>query len=193
METATGLVRPSLPGWRTASVTRVQTKTGPTGPVQSSQQSAENLLDLGFFEFDVLARDRVVLLLDQLVGHGARILLGNVIEAGIRRGNELDLDGDRFGHVQDLKCLGFGRRPIGLHLPRNLASDSPKSRFSRRNRCEIYAINPQRTGFSAGAAPDFPATSGLHIRAGKSRVSAVPARPYRQSRRARRVEKGTIY
>jgi len=61
------------------------------------------LLDLGLAEFDVLARDRVVLLLDQLVGHGARILLGDVIEAGVRRGNELDLDGDRFGHVQDLK------------------------------------------------------------------------------------------
>src|SRR5664280_458432 len=64
------------------------------------------LLDLGLAEFDVLARDRVVLLLDQLVGHGARILLGDVIEAGVRRGNELDLDGDRFGHVQDLKYQG---------------------------------------------------------------------------------------
>src|SRR5674476_44500 len=64
------------------------------------------LLDLGLAEFDVLARDRVVLLLDQLVGHGARILLGDVIEAGVGRGNELDLDGDRFGHVQDLKYQG---------------------------------------------------------------------------------------
>ena len=61
------------------------------------------LLDLRFLELDVLARDRVILLLDQLVGHGARVLLGGVVEAGIRRGNELDLDGDRFGHVQNLK------------------------------------------------------------------------------------------
>jgi hypothetical protein len=80
----------------------VQTKTGPPGPVQISQQSAGRLLDLGFFEFDVLARDRIVFLLDQLVGHGARILLGDIIEAGIRRGNELDLDGDRLGHGENL-------------------------------------------------------------------------------------------
>src|ERR1700752_2791335 len=57
------------------------------------------LLDLGFAEFDMLARNRVILLLDQLVGHGARVLLGDVIEAGVGRGHELDLDGDRFGHV----------------------------------------------------------------------------------------------
>ena len=75
------------------------------------------LLDFGFAEFDVLARDRIVLLLDQLVGHGARILLGDVIEAGIRRGNELDLDGDRFGHVQTSNIRGIGSRPIGPHLP----------------------------------------------------------------------------
>jgi hypothetical protein len=73
------------------------------GPVQIRQQWLATLLDLRFLELDVLARDRVVLLLDQLVGHGARVLLGDVIEAGIRRGNELDLDGDRFGHVQNLK------------------------------------------------------------------------------------------
>src|ERR1700749_3236587 len=72
-------------------------KTGPNGPVEVISGPAI-LLDLGFAEFDVLARDRIVLLLDQLVGHGARILLGDVVEAGIRRGNELDLDGDRFGH-----------------------------------------------------------------------------------------------
>ena len=58
------------------------------------------LLDLGFAEFDVLARHRIVLLLDQLVGHGARVFLGDVVESGISRGYQLDLDGDRFGHVQ---------------------------------------------------------------------------------------------
>src|ERR1700727_3373343 len=87
------------------------------------------LLDLGFLELDVLARDGIVLLLDHLVGHGARILLGDVIEAGVRRGNELDLDGDRFGHVQTSNIWGIWRRPIGPHLPRNLASIRPKSRF----------------------------------------------------------------
>src|SRR6266481_2631565 len=82
-----------------------QTKMGPQGPV-AVRRVPRFLLDFGLAEFDVLARDRVVLLLDQLVGHGARILLGDVIEAGVRRGNELDLDGDRFGHIQDLKYLG---------------------------------------------------------------------------------------
>jgi hypothetical protein len=62
----------------------------------------DGLLDLGFLELDVLARDRIVFLLDQLVGHGARVLLGDVIEAGVRGGDELDLDGDRFGHGQNL-------------------------------------------------------------------------------------------
>src|SRR6516162_10883553 len=37
-------------------------------------------LDLGFAEFDVLLGDRVVFLLHQLVGHGARILARHVIE-----------------------------------------------------------------------------------------------------------------
>src|SRR5438876_8964500 len=81
----------------------IESKRGRMGPVQiNSVASEERLLDLGLLELDVLARDRVVLLLDQLVGHGTGILLGDVIEAGIRRGNELDLDGDRFGHVQNL-------------------------------------------------------------------------------------------
>src|SRR5260221_12798701 len=100
-------------------------KTGPQGPVELSTMP-EVLLDLGLLELDVLARDRVVLLLDQLVGHGARILLGDVIEAGVRCGNELDLDGDRFGHVLKPLMSGMGRRPIrgafaaqpSLHRPK---------------------------------------------------------------------------
>ena len=74
-----------------------QTKNG-AARAPFSQKHSAILLDLGFAELDVLARDRVVLLLDELVGHGARILLGDVIEAGVGRGHELDLDGDRFGH-----------------------------------------------------------------------------------------------
>ena len=91
-------------GSRRIALTVENQKRGPKGPRSKSVSDAlATLLDLRFLELDVLARDRVVLLLDQLVGHGARILLGDVIEAGIRRGNELDLDGDRFGHVQNLK------------------------------------------------------------------------------------------
>src|SRR4051812_11998153 len=78
-----------------------QQKQGPKAPFKS-RKNACGLLDLGFLELDVLARDGVVLLLDQLVGHGARVLLGDVIEAVIRGGDELDLDGDRFGHVENL-------------------------------------------------------------------------------------------
>src|SRR6187431_3132099 len=66
------------------------------------------LLDLAFAEFDVLLGDRIVLLHDQLVGHGARILLGHVVEAGIGARHELDLDGGRFGHREPL-ILEFGR------------------------------------------------------------------------------------
>src|SRR5690348_7227710 len=44
-----------------------------------------DLLDLGFLELDVLARDRVVLLLRQLVGHGPAVLLGDVEIASVGR------------------------------------------------------------------------------------------------------------
>src|SRR5947209_3584211 len=85
----------------TAVVMRSKRQRGPKAPLNRSTSNPA-LLDLGFLEFDVLARDRVVLLLDQLVGHGARVLLGDVIEAGIGGGDELDLDGDRFGHGKPL-------------------------------------------------------------------------------------------
>src|SRR4051812_7011111 len=61
--------------------------------------SRQSLLDLAFFEVDVLAHDGVVLLQRQLFGHGAGVLLGHVEEAGIRRGVEADLDGGWLGHV----------------------------------------------------------------------------------------------
>src|SRR5689334_12834572 len=95
----------------------------------------------------MLARDRVVLLLDELVGHGARILLGDVIEAGVRRGNELDLDGDRFGHDGSLKIGKIWRRPTGPHLAGNLAANRPKSRFSGSDSTENPEIWPSNQGF----------------------------------------------
>src|SRR3981189_1581915 len=100
-------------------------------PRANALKRAGSLLDLGLAEFDVLARDRVVLLLHELVGHGARILLGDIIEAGIRRGNELDLDGDRFGHVQNLKYLGNrepANRPAFAAQP---SLDQPKVKVLR--------------------------------------------------------------
>src|SRR5262249_1999253 len=77
----------------------LQNKNGAEWPRGSHRRPAI-LLDLGFAEFDMLARNGVILLLDQLVRHGARVLLGDVVEAGVRRRHELDLDGDRFGHVK---------------------------------------------------------------------------------------------
>jgi hypothetical protein len=107
-----------------------QIKTGPEAPFKCHRKAGPALLDLGFAELDMLARDRIVLLLHKLVGHRARILLGDVVEAGIRRGNELDLDGDRLGHLQILDVWNR-RRPIGeRYLPGNLASIAPKSRIS---------------------------------------------------------------
>src|SRR5690606_22613100 len=68
-----------------------------TGRLEN-RQAIKRLLDLAFLEFDVLLHDRVVLTNDHLLGHGAGVLLGDVEEAGVRRGVEADLDGSRFGH-----------------------------------------------------------------------------------------------
>jgi hypothetical protein len=50
-----------------------------------------DLLDLRFLELDVLARDRVVLLENQLFCRRARVLLRHVEEAGAGGRQELDL------------------------------------------------------------------------------------------------------
>src|ERR1700674_1411761 len=81
------------------------------------------LLDLRFLEVDVPARDRIVFPLGELVGHGARVLLGDVIEPGARARNELDLQGDGLGHGEVL--FGSGGK---------LAGEARKSRKLRRSR-----------------------------------------------------------
>src|SRR5215470_20449178 len=45
------------------------------------------LFDFGFAEFDVLLGDRIVFLLDQFVGHRARILARHIVKAGVRAGH----------------------------------------------------------------------------------------------------------
>src|SRR5689334_16967834 len=55
-------------------------------------------LDLGFLEFDMLAHDRIVLAEAQLLGLRARILLGDIEEAGVSRADEANLDGCWLGH-----------------------------------------------------------------------------------------------
>src|SRR6202161_221375 len=74
------------------------------------------LLDLGFAELDVLLGDRIVLLLNELVGHGARVLARHIVKAGVGAGHELDLD---------VGGLGHGRTSIG-GLPGNLEHVSEK-------------------------------------------------------------------
>ena len=59
---------------------------------------SKRLLDLGFLELDVLARDRVVLAERHLLGLVARVLLGHIEEARVGGADELDLDGCRLGH-----------------------------------------------------------------------------------------------
>ena len=69
-----------------------------------------SLLDLRFGEFDVLARDRVVFILLHFLGHGARILLGDVIVAGVGARHELHFQCDGLRHVSS--PFGFGRNRV---------------------------------------------------------------------------------
>ena len=60
--------------------------------------ASRQLLDLGLAELDVLLGDGVVLLLHELVGLGARVLLGDVEIAGVGARQQLDLDHVGLGH-----------------------------------------------------------------------------------------------
>src|SRR5215467_8083602 len=70
---------------------------------------ARALLDLCLAELDVLLGDRIVFLLGQLVGHGARVLARDIVEAGVGARHELDLDGDSFRHNVNLDLRQLGR------------------------------------------------------------------------------------
>src|SRR5215475_3468644 len=80
------------------------------------------LLDLGFAELDVLLRDRVILLLDQLVGHGARVLPRHVVEAGVGARHELHFDGGGLRHG----CPRYTdvARNLAAHLPMSMREAS---------------------------------------------------------------------
>src|SRR6266446_8757166 len=96
------------------------------------EASKSGLLDLGFLEHDVLARHRVVLLERELLGLGARILLGDIEEAGVGAGDHLDQDRGRLGHglcpyARQGECAG-GRKLVaaaGLSSTRGRASAPP--------------------------------------------------------------------
>src|SRR4029079_1109474 len=78
----------------------------PRGALLTSSVSTR-LLDLALDELDVLLRDRIVLLHLQLLGHRARVLLGDVIEPGVGAGDELDLGGDGLGHGEPRRLIGW--------------------------------------------------------------------------------------
>src|SRR5215510_14676009 len=65
------------------------------------------LLDLGLFEGDVLASNGVVLAEADLLGRGARILLGKVVKARARGAEELDFLCNRLGHVIQYRSSAF--------------------------------------------------------------------------------------
>src|SRR6188472_903172 len=78
------------------------------------------LFDFGFPILDMFLRDRIVFLLDQLVGHGARIFPGHVIVAGVGARHELDLQADGFGHCGTLYLSEFARKlPASGQMSRN--------------------------------------------------------------------------
>ena len=62
------------------------------------------LLDLGFLELDMLARDRIVLAEAHLLGRVARVLFGHLEETGAGGRQQFDLLDDRLGHVRGSLC-----------------------------------------------------------------------------------------
>src|SRR5215475_6309647 len=99
-------VHPRVPALRERR--RAKTKGAATAPSITAPRWVR-LLDLAFAELDVLLRDRIVLLLDQLLGLRARVLLGDVIVAGVRARHELHLDGGRLGHAKSSGLAAAGR------------------------------------------------------------------------------------
>ena len=77
--------------------------------------AAAKLLDFAFFEVDVLASNRVVLLHHHFFGECARIFLGYVEKAGAGGGQQFDLEGGWFGHFEtlDLKADDAAEIRIG--------------------------------------------------------------------------------
>src|SRR5689334_790241 len=90
-------------------------KAPPLRRCLSCNKRIPGLLDLGFLELDVLARHRVILLEGELVGLGARVLLGDVEVARVSRRLQLDLDYIALGHnksPRDPSGPGFSWRGV---------------------------------------------------------------------------------
>lgn len=68
------------------------------GGIASKWRGQRQLLNLGFLERNVLPNHGIILVQLKLRGLRTRIFFCHIEEARIRRGDELDLNGVRFGH-----------------------------------------------------------------------------------------------
>src|SRR3954467_13638560 len=87
-----GLLKDTVPGPATF-ISGLENTKGALPDALNWDRCERRLLDFRLAELDVLLGDRVVLLLHELVGHGARVLARHVIEAGVGARHELHFDG----------------------------------------------------------------------------------------------------
>ena len=80
------------------SATMAKNKRRSRGRPWTDPSGETALLDLGFLELDVLARDGIVFGESELLRLGAGVLLGDVEKAGVGARQQLDLDGGGLGH-----------------------------------------------------------------------------------------------
>src|SRR3546814_11896278 len=91
-------------------------------------------LDLGFLELDMLARTRVVFPHRHLLGHRARVLLGDIEKARVGGAHQLDLDGRRLGHGP---------------VPRNMDTSAGRPTRSEERRVGKECVSTCRSRWSA--------------------------------------------
>src|ERR1700689_903426 len=133
-----------------------QTKRRPKAPSFRAGPGASSL-DLGFLEFHVLARDRIVFLEHELLRLGAGVLLGHVEIAGVGRRKQLDLERGGLGHGLPSDWAAPRRRrktnSAGGSPPAPVAPDIVgDARKSSKRRCQTAA---------GGRIPYFGAARGL--------------------------------
>jgi hypothetical protein len=89
--------------------------------VATARLSARCLLDLRFLEVDVLARDGIIFLKNELFGRRTRVFLRDVEESGSSRRQQLDLLSYGLGHGSRLgkmrRDVGDGGRTIRAKFP----------------------------------------------------------------------------
>jgi hypothetical protein len=106
-----------------AAILSVQTKNAPVGRAFAGEPDQE-LLDLGFLEFNVLAYNRVILRLRHLVRERTAVLGGDVEGTGVGCRQQLDLDCCSFRHGRPAFKQKRSRRRFSprLNLARNYVS-----------------------------------------------------------------------